>query len=107
MGSRFCGAEFGFDKILSVANGNDVASAGDTIEIAVTVAAFNSMKNPVVTCETGKVIETSLADGIGKVKVIVPKSTSNRTLTYKGTISMKNKSGVVKTIPWTKEVYIK
>lgn len=106
MESRFCIADYGFDKILSVANGDNVVSAGDTLEIAVAVAAFNSMRNPAVTCETGKVIESSVEDGIGRIKVIVPKNTNHKTLNYKGTISIITKSGVAKTVPWTKEVYV-
>lgn len=105
MNSRISDCGYGFDKIMGIAVGKDVVSAGDTMEIAVTVAAFDSNREPLVKCTNGKIVGVKLDNGIRKIKLVAP-GKSEQKITYRGTVTMLNKSGVPKTIPWEKTVWI-
>lgn len=104
--TRYIGCSFGFDKILSVASGKNIVSAGDTVEIQVTMAAFNSYSEPIVKCTKGKAIKSSVRNGMGTITFIAPEKGEQK-VTYSGTITVKNKSGVPKTVKWEKEVWVK
>jgi hypothetical protein len=106
MGSRYCIGEYNFNKILPVAYGKNIVSAGDTVEIQVTMAAFNSYSEPIVKCTKGKAIKSSVRNGMGTITFIAPEKGEQK-VTYSGTITVKNKSGVPKTVKWEKEVWVK
>ena len=101
MRSRFGGEDYGFDKITSFARGEDIVSPGDTFEIAVGIAAFNSFHEPVVKCNSKDVLEGRyVKEGMGRLKIVAPKNKRQQTLVYKGTVTILNKSGVPKTLTW-------
>jgi len=106
MGSRYCIAEYNFDEILPIAYGKDIVSAGDTVEIQVTMAAFNSYGEPIVKCTQGKPVKSSVRNGMGKITFIAPEKGEQK-VTYSGTVTVKSKSGVPKTVKWEKEVWVK
>jgi len=105
MNSRYSFCGYGFDKILAIAEGKDVVGAGDTIELQVTMAAFDSYLEPVVKCTNGKVVKSSVKDGMGKIKLIAPEKGEQK-VTYKGTITRLTKSGEPKVMKWEKEVWV-
>ena len=103
--SRYCMAEYGFDKIMAIAEGKNIVGAGDTLELQITMAAFNSSLSPVIKCTNGKVTNVSAKNGIGKIQVVAPQKGEQK-VTYKGTITILNKRGQPKTQKWEKEVWV-
>ncbi|MCH2230976.1 MAG: hypothetical protein MK105_11590 [Crocinitomicaceae bacterium] len=98
--SRIGGGEYSFNKIMPLAYGPEVVNQNDDFEVEVLMVAYDSDKQPVVTYEGAQI--TDVIDGKGKVKV---KAIGN-TMDLKGTVSIVNKSGVKKTMPWTKSVTV-
>jgi gliding motility-associated protein GldM len=99
--SRVGGGEYSFNKIMALAYGPEVANSGDELKVEVLMAAFDSDKQPEVTYNGSKVSE--VAEGKG---IITTKASSGPEMTMKGTITIKNKSGIGKTLPWEKKVII-
>lgn len=103
--SKVTTGEYSFNKIMPLAYGPEVANANDDIELRIMMAAFDSDNMPTVTISEGATVspeDIKYEDGQGIVKV----RTSGGNMTIKGTVSIKNKSGVKKTEPWTKEIVI-
>lgn len=99
--SRVGGGEYSFNKIMALAYGPEVANSGDELKVEVLMAAFDSDKQPEVTYNGAKV--TEVADGKG---VITTKASAGPEMTLKGEITIKNKSGIGKTLPWEKKIII-
>lgn len=99
---RGCGAGYPFDKIMSIATGPMVAHANDTIEFKVFMAAFDSTGDLVVKTTNGNAKISYPGDGIGRVKVCLPKGIH----TLKGTVSIQNRAGVYKTEEWEYRVNV-
>jgi hypothetical protein len=99
--SRVGGGEYSFNKIMALAYGPEVANAGDELNVEVLMAAFDSDKQPEVTYN-GSVVK-EVADGKGIIKT---KASSGSEMVMKGTITIKNKSGIGKTLPWEKKITI-
>ena len=85
--SKVTTGEFSFNKIQQLVSGPGVATAGEEVELLVTMAAYDSDKNPVVTSSTGNV---EIKDGIGRIKMKAGMTDMN----VKGTVTIVNKSGV-------------
>ncbi len=98
---RVGGGEYSFNKILALAYGPEVANAGDELTVEVMMAAFDSDKQPEVTVQGAKVSE--IRDGRG---IITTKASSGPEMSLKGTITVRNKSGIGKTLPWEKKITI-
>jgi len=99
--SRVGGGEYSFNKIMALAYGPDLANAGDEIEVQVLMAAYDSDKQPEVTVQGASVSE--IKDGKGYIRT---KASAGAEMTLKGTITIKNKSGVPKTENWEKTIKI-
>lgn len=99
--SRVGGGEYSFNKIMALAYGPDLANSGDDIEIQVLMAAYDSDKQPEVTVQGATVSETK--DGKGYIRT---KASGSSEMTLKGTITIKNKSGVPKMENWEKTIKI-
>jgi len=97
--SKVTTGEFSFNKIQQLVSGPGVATAGEEIELLVTMAAYDSDKNPVVTSGSGNV---EVKDGIGRIKMSAGMSDMN----VKGTVTIVNKSGVPYTRDWEWKVAI-
>jgi hypothetical protein len=93
-----CG--YGFDKIMPFANGPTLIHEGESTEITVGMVAFDSYNQPEVTIQSGGGEVLKPENGIGKVRVKPKKGLQ----VIKGSVSIKNKSGVKKTAYW--EYYI-
>lgn len=97
---RVGGGEYSFNKIVALAYGPEVANANEEVNIEVMMAAFDSDKQPIVTVNGGTLKETH--DGRGFVTAKAGSSEMNLT----GTITILNKSGVPKTMPWEKKIIV-
>lgn len=101
--SRSSGDNYSFNKILPVANGPEAVKAGSGFQVKVFMAALDSDKQPVVTINGGgQLIETR--DGMGIIQVNAP--SANGKIKLNGTITVLNKSGISKTLPWEKEIVV-
>ena len=99
--SRVGGGEYSFNKIMALAYGPDLANNGDEIEVQVLMAAYDSDKQPEVSVQGASVSE--IKDGKGYIRT---KASGSSEMTLKGTITIKNKSGVPKTENWEKTIKI-
>jgi gliding motility-associated protein GldM len=98
---RVGGGEYSFNKIMPLAYGPDIANNGEDITLEVLMAAYDSDKQPEVKPNQGSLSETK--DGKGYVKL---KASGTSEMVLTGTITIKNKAGVPKTMPYTKTVKI-
>jgi len=99
--SRVGGGEYSFNKIMALAYGPELANNGDEIEVQVLMAAFDSDKQPEVTVNGGTVSETR--DGKGYIRM---KASGASEMRLTGQITIKNKSGIPKTMDWEKTIKI-
>lgn len=99
--SRVSGGEYSFNKIMALAYGPELANSGDEIEVQVLMAAYDSDKQPIVT--VGGTPITDVKDGKGIIK---RKASGTNEMTLSGQITILNKSGVPKTMPWEKTIKI-
>ena len=97
---RVGGGEYSFNKIVALAYGPEVANQNEEVNIEVMMAAFDSDKQPIVTVKNGTLKETH--DGRGFVTAKAGSSEMN----LSGTITILNKSGVPKTMPWEKKIIV-
>ncbi len=97
-----CFAEYGFDRIVPFASGPSLIHEGETAEISVGMAAFDSYNQPGVTLESidGEVLKPE--NGTGKVRVKPKKGLQK----IQGTVSIKNKSGIKKTTTWEWDIQV-
>ncbi len=102
IGSKMMSCDYGFNKIIPFAQGPSLIYEGDTAEITVGIAAFDSYNQPEVTLKSidGEVLKPE--NGTGKV-LVNPKKGIQK---IKGTVSIKNKSGVKKTENWEWEIRV-
>ena len=98
--SRVGGGEYSFNKIMALAYGPELVNASDEYEVQVLMAAYDSDKQPEVTLGGTKVTEVN--DGKGFVRGKAGAGDVN----LKGDITIKNKSGIPKTLPWEKTIKV-
>ena len=97
--SKVTTGQYSFNKIQELVSGPGVASAGETIELKVTMAAYDSDNNPEVT-GPGSI---SVANGIGTITLKAPQGGE---MNLSGTVTIKDKSQVPTTKPWSWKVKI-
>lgn len=97
--SKVTTGEFSFNKIQQLVSGPGVATAGEEVELLVTMAAYDSDKNPVVTSSTGNV---EVKEGIGRIKMKAGMSD----MKVNGKVTIVNKSGVPYSRDWEWKVAI-
>lgn len=97
-----CFADYGFDKIIPFAQGPSLIYEGETAEITVGIAAFDSYNQPEVTLQSidGEILKSE--QGTGKVHV----KPSEGLQKIKGTVSIRNKSGTKKTENWEWDIRV-
>jgi gliding motility-associated protein GldM len=98
--SRVGGGEFSFNKIIPLAYGPEVVNANEDFTVEVLMAAYDSDKKPEV-IYNGQTVE-DVRDGKGFIKL---KGTGS-SMQLSGTVSIINKTGAKKTMPWTKTVTV-
>ncbi|MEY4791446.1 MAG: hypothetical protein RIT34_253 [Bacteroidota bacterium] len=97
--SKVTTGEFSFNKIQQLVSGPGVATSGEEVELLVTMAAYDSDKNPVVTANTGSV---EVKDGIGRIKL----KAGATDMTVNGSVTITNKSGVPYKRDWEWKVAV-
>lgn len=100
--SRVGGGEYSFNKIMALAYGPEIANAGEEVEVQVLMAAFDSDKQPIVTNGGSNVAKENIKDG----KAFIKTRGSGSEIRMNGTITIMNKSGIPKTLPWEKNIKI-
>lgn len=101
IGSRFCYCGSSFDKILPLVMGPEVAQQNEDVYFEVLMAAYDSDRLPEVEAQGAEVV--SIKDGKAKLKVNVGKV---KEVTIKGTITIRNSSGIPKTEKWSKQIVV-
>lgn len=99
--SRVGGGEYSFNKIMPLAYGPDLVNSGDEITLEVLMAAYDSDKQPIVKPNQGTLKETK--DGKGYVTL---KAGGGAEMELTGSITILNKSGVGKTMDYSKTIKI-
>ncbi len=92
--------EYSFNKIVGLVYGPELANTGDEVELNVMMAAFDSDNQPTVTYNGSSFRGT---EGKGMIKTKVGSGTEMR---LNGTVSIKNKSGQIKTENWSHTIKI-
>ena len=92
--------EYSFNKIIPLAYGPEVVNANEEFTLEVLMAAFDSDKQPEVIYNGAAI--SDVHDGKGFLKLKAEGSTMN----LNGTISIRNKSGIKKTLEWNKTVHV-
>lgn len=98
--SRIGSGEYSFNKIIPLAYGPEVVNANEEFTVEVLMAAFDSDKQPEVTYNGENITEVNNGKGYVKLKA------SGSTMDLKGTVSIRNKSGIRKTLDWNKTVHV-
>jgi len=101
--SKVSTGEYSFNKIMPLAYGPVVANGGDSIELQVMMAAFDSDNQPTVTIkefEGADIVYPGNGQGVVRLKA------GGSAMSLKGTVSIKNKSGVAKTEDWAHDIII-
>jgi len=102
--SRVSTGEYSFNKIAPLAYGQPIANTGDSVYVRVMMAAFDSDNQPEVKVLDGASNATIVTgDGEGLVGFVVGSGTEQ---VVKGTVAIKNKSGMWKTENWEYHVTI-
>ncbi|NGF77207.1 hypothetical protein G5B10_15070 [Fluviicola sp. SGL-29] len=96
--------EYSFNKIMPLAHGDLIANSGDSAYVKVMMAAFDSDNQPKVIVEEGAPdARIDVKNGQGVVGFKVAGGTEQ---ILKGTVAIKNKSGVWKTEKWEHKIVI-
>jgi hypothetical protein len=98
---RVGGENYSFNKVIVLTPGPEYAKAGTDVNFDVLMAAFDSNKLPVVTITEGEGHLVETREGKTTISAQVPQTGS---VTLSGTISILNKSGIPRTMPWTKTI---
>lgn len=101
--SKVSTGEYSFNKIMPLAYGPVVANSGDSVELQVMMAAFDSDNQPKVTVEG---VEGAQVVYPGNGQGVVKLRTGSSEMALSGTVSIKNKSGVPKTENWEHKIII-
>jgi gliding motility-associated protein GldM len=100
--SKVSTGEYSFNSIVPLAYGPVIANIGDEVNLNIMMAAFDSENQPIVTLDNDYENEINYSNGQGHIKLKA--GTGNLSLT--GTISIKNKNGLIKKEKWNHEVLV-
>ncbi len=98
--SRVEGSEFSFSTIFPLARGPEIVNQGDDFQVEVMMAVYDKDKQPEVTIDGRNVEE--IKDGMGIVRM---KGQGN-SMKLSGTVSIRNRSGIKRTMNWEKTVTV-
>jgi gliding motility-associated protein GldM len=98
--SRVMGSEFSFNTILPLARGPEVVNQGEDFQLEVMMAVYDKDKQPEVTIDGGEVDE--IKNGMGIINMRGQGNTMNLT----GTVSIRNRSGIKRSMRWEKTVTV-
>ncbi len=93
--SRSTDCDYSFNKIITFVSGPTCASEGEEIELKISIGAFDSDVQPVVTINNSN-SKIEYEEGVGIIKLKPKKGIQ----VYEGEIGRTNKSGAVKKFKW-------
>ncbi len=94
--------EYDFNEIVTVVDGPGTAKKGTMVKFKVFMVGLNSNNKPILT--SGVSAESiSIENGYATVTYKIPNASE---VTYAGTLSLYNKSGVLQKFPWSKTIMI-
>lgn len=99
---RVGGGEYSFNKIMALAYGPEVVNQNEEFEVQVLMAAFDSDKQPMVTMGGTSIPKENIRDG----KAFIKTKSGSTEMNLSGTITILNKSGIPKTMPWEKKITV-
>jgi gliding motility-associated protein GldM len=99
--SKVGGGEYSFNKIIPLAYGPALVNAGDSVSVDVFMGAYDSDIQPEVMLDNQLI--SNVSDGIGHIEL---KAGSANEMNLTGTISITNKHGLKKTMPWEKKIKV-
>lgn len=99
--SCVAGEDYRFNKIMAVISGKDIVKVGSREQYQVFMAALKSDLQPIVNTKTG--IITEIKEGVASIEV---ENLKPGKYLLRGTITILNKSGIPKTLPWEKEIEV-
>lgn len=99
--TRRCVAEYRIDTFLPIIDCPEICFVEDSLEMKAFMGSYYSFQDLTVMVN-GKTFET-VKDGIAYQKLIIPKK---KVLVLNGTMTVRNKSGVRKVVPWQKKIKI-
>jgi hypothetical protein len=91
------GAQYSFNRLVALADGPGTVSDGEQFEIRVVVGAYDTDNVPEATGGS-----FTYQDGMAIMKA----TGSGTDMTYSGTISIKDRSGAKKELPWEKKIAV-
>lgn len=97
-----CQASYPFNEIQPIAVGPLVARENDSIELKVTMGAFDTSNIPVVTLNNMSGRIHYPGDGTGRIRLKLHRGMHR----ISGTISIQNRSGVYKTANWEYQIHV-
>lgn len=96
--SKLGSDEYGFDSIIPLIYGQAIANTGDSVYLTAMMAAFNSGEEPKLSLtQQGSYSISYPGNGLARLGFKVG---SGSELNLDGELSIRNKSGVVKSMPW-------
>lgn len=98
---RVGGGEYTFNKIIALAYGPEWVASGESIDVDVLMAAYDSDIQPKVRYN-GKLV-TEVEGGKGHLRL---QASQPGSMLLNGTISITNKYGMEKTLPWEKRINV-
>ncbi|NRA10422.1 MAG: hypothetical protein HRT57_00535 [Crocinitomicaceae bacterium] len=95
--------EFSFNKFEPIVEGPEAIKSGQGIDLTLALMVHDDSNPPIVTIENNPNAKISYREGKATISLANPKV---GILTLRGTISIKNKSGVVKVRNWEKTIEV-
>lgn len=97
---RVSGNDYSFNRIISLAYGPEVVNQNEEFTVNVMMVAYDSDKQPIVTYNGANV--DSVQNGQGSIKL----RAQGDLMELKGTVTIRDKAGIEKTLPWEKTVHV-
>lgn len=101
--SKVSTCSYRFDKILTIIDGPSAGKPGDTLKFKAFFGAVDSYNNPMLEIK-GLASEIVYDQGAAHFRVLIPKD--KQTFELSGQLSIKNKSGQIKTEEWKHTIHI-
>ncbi|MCH2224525.1 MAG: hypothetical protein MK066_07120 [Crocinitomicaceae bacterium] len=97
---RVGGTDYSFNKIFALATGPEIVNQGDEFDLKVMMVAYDSDNQPEVSLN-GDLVD-NVYDGQANIKL----TAQGTSMELKGTVTVQNKAGMKKTLPWEKTVQV-
>ena len=99
--SKVTVGDYSFNKVTALAYGPASVNQGDNIDVKVMMAAYDSDNQPIVTYNGNPI--KNIKDGYG---IVSTKASSGNEMKLSGTVSIRKKSGEMKTEKWETSVVV-